>query len=172
MAGSLFGSMPIASVEPFTARVFTQSCEVYYVGKSEINKLPRTLVGKIQAYLTHVTTWRLNGFSRQRSALENGLQNEPVAETPLNDELWSDPVGTIKRAQYKPCSSATNLTDRSARAHSGGCPVFAEAFGVGKRKKKAVVPVPPPSNTATTMRRGPQSFAMSRSASASMIAAF
>eukprot|EP00929_Paragymnodinium_shiwhaense_P111979 TRINITY_DN80226_c0_g1_i1.p1 TRINITY_DN80226_c0_g1~~TRINITY_DN80226_c0_g1_i1.p1 ORF type:complete len:596 (+),score=111.83 TRINITY_DN80226_c0_g1_i1:244-2031(+) len=66
MPGGVIGSMPTGDAEPFTLRVSSATCEVFFVNRQEMSKLPRALLDEVYEYLIRTQTWRLNCFREQR----------------------------------------------------------------------------------------------------------
>jgi len=67
VAGGVFGSLPIPVPEPFTVRVTSPTCEVFYLAGADFPKIPRKLLDTLQEYLAASTTWRLGCHQRSTS---------------------------------------------------------------------------------------------------------
>eukprot|EP00927_Polykrikos_kofoidii_P060405 TRINITY_DN5539_c0_g2_i1.p1 TRINITY_DN5539_c0_g2~~TRINITY_DN5539_c0_g2_i1.p1 ORF type:complete len:647 (-),score=70.47 TRINITY_DN5539_c0_g2_i1:186-2126(-) len=89
VTGGVFGSLPTPATEPFTVRALSPTCEVYFVTKHEMNKLPRLLVDDIHEYLVRTTTWRLKCLrdTRFKEAMERGRSAQPPKEAASNSPL-------------------------------------------------------------------------------------
>lgn len=74
LAGSVFGSLPMAEPEPFTV-VANSLCEAYYVSGQDFMKLPRSLINSIQEHLANTVTWRLARLKSDRCIT---LKESPV----------------------------------------------------------------------------------------------
>lgn len=65
--GGVFGSLPFPAPEPFTVRVTSPMCEVFFITSADYAKIPRKLLDVMQDYVASSTTWRLS--CHQKSTL-------------------------------------------------------------------------------------------------------
>jgi len=100
LPGGLFGSMPSPDPEPFT--VLAQSaCEVLWVSKAELLKLPNKLVNSIYDYLVQATLWRLNRTIEGRTIMPTlALSAQPKSDGSLVGELSLIPHAALESLQF------------------------------------------------------------------------
>jgi len=70
MAGSVFGSLPTHSPEPYSVIVSSSSCEVFQATGSDLAKLPRQLLETVRDYIATVTAWRLRTYVHNKCSFE------------------------------------------------------------------------------------------------------
>jgi len=74
VAGGVFGSLPIPVPEPFTVRVTSPTCEVFYLTGSDYSRIPRKLLDTLQEYVATSTTWRLGCHQRSTSLRKSNFR--------------------------------------------------------------------------------------------------
>mmetsp|Transcript_44929 Transcript_44929/g.104755 ORF Transcript_44929/g.104755 Transcript_44929/m.104755 type:complete len:500 (-) Transcript_44929:356-1855(-) len=72
VVGGVFGSLPFPAPEPFTVRVTSPMCEVFYMSSADFPKIPRKLLDVLQEYIASSTTWRLSCHQRSTDFRKHG----------------------------------------------------------------------------------------------------
>ena len=72
VAGGVFGSLPFPAPEPFTVRVTSPTCEVFFMTSVDFPKIPRKLLDVLNEYVASSTTWRLGCHQRSTELRKNG----------------------------------------------------------------------------------------------------
>ena len=84
--GGVFGSLPFPAPEPFTVRVATASCEVFYIAAVDFPKMPRKLLDVVQDYVALSTTWRLSCHQKSTAFRKSNQKPQEVEERPREEE--------------------------------------------------------------------------------------
>ncbi|CAJ1451179.1 unnamed protein product [Effrenium voratum] len=74
VVGGVFGSLPFPAPEPFTVRVTSPICEVFFITSADFAKLPRKLLDVVQEYVASSTTWRLSCHQRSTNFRKQGFK--------------------------------------------------------------------------------------------------
>ncbi|CAE7944530.1 unnamed protein product [Symbiodinium sp. KB8] len=84
VAGGVFGSLPFPAPEPFTVRVTSPMCEVFFMSSADFPKIPRKLLDILNEYVASSTTWRLGCHQRSTEFRKHG-HGVPEAKLPEDD---------------------------------------------------------------------------------------
>eukprot|EP00440_Ansanella_granifera_P042522 gb/GFBE01046095.1/.p1 GENE.gb/GFBE01046095.1/~~gb/GFBE01046095.1/.p1 ORF type:complete len:506 (+),score=111.03 gb/GFBE01046095.1/:1-1518(+) len=80
VAGGVFGSLPIPAPEPFTVRVTSPICEVFYISAADYSKIPRKLLDTLQEYVASSTVWRLGCHQRSQDLRRTNFRTKKTDE--------------------------------------------------------------------------------------------
>eukprot|EP00931_Biecheleriopsis_adriatica_P056634 TRINITY_DN33567_c0_g1_i1.p1 TRINITY_DN33567_c0_g1~~TRINITY_DN33567_c0_g1_i1.p1 ORF type:complete len:613 (+),score=133.41 TRINITY_DN33567_c0_g1_i1:58-1896(+) len=122
LSGGVFGAMPTADVEPFTVEV-QSPCEVLFISKAEMMRLPKRLVSSMCDYLVHSTMWRLSRCMEGRMPLPSLLTEGEAGAAPAAKDrelliLQQDPLQSMSScpAASQTLKAQRPLTTGSLRA--------------------------------------------------------
>lgn len=74
--GGVFGSLPFPAPEPFTVRVTSPMCEVFFITSADYSKIPRKLLEVLQDYIASSTTWRLSCHQKSTNFRRAGRRGD------------------------------------------------------------------------------------------------
>mmetsp|Transcript_9546 Transcript_9546/g.16431 ORF Transcript_9546/g.16431 Transcript_9546/m.16431 type:complete len:493 (+) Transcript_9546:73-1551(+) len=74
--GGVFGSLPFPAPEPFTVRVTSPMCEVFFITSNDYSKIPRKLLEVLQDYIASSTTWRLSCHQKSTNFRRAGRRGD------------------------------------------------------------------------------------------------
>ncbi|CAE8639598.1 unnamed protein product, partial [Polarella glacialis] len=109
LPGGLFGALPTSDAEPFTVQCIA-SCEVFYISRSEMSRVPNKLLNAISEYLVHSITYRLSRCTEKRQNPDLVLPGRLGSKT-LPGKVATPPKESLRLPAGQ---------DRLARAQSAG----------------------------------------------------